>query len=142
MIPTTSGIIAGFRNSRAPHAGQKPRLTICPLSPFCHATLGLNGELLLGRFRAAIPRFAELSRRDPSALCRHGGDRMPGEFMSKSPYFAEELIIRPGRRLWRVVRYRWHASGFEAVEAMADTSKPVDMSVDGNVVGRIGEDEI
>jgi hypothetical protein len=67
---------------------------------------------------------------------------MPDEFMSKSPYFAEELIIRPGRRLWRVVRYRWHASGFEAVEAMADTSKPVDMSVDGNVVGRIGEDEI
>jgi hypothetical protein len=67
---------------------------------------------------------------------------MPGEFMSKSPYFAEELIIRPGRRLWRVVRYRWHASGFEAVEAMADTSKPVDMSVDGNVVGRIGQDEI
>ena len=25
---------------------------------------------------------------------------------------------------------------------MADTSKPADMSADGNVVGRIGEDEI
>src|ERR1700720_207327 len=60
----------------------------------CHATLGLIGELLLGRFRAAIPRLAELSRRAPSARCRHGWDRMPGEFMSESPYFAEDLIIR------------------------------------------------
>jgi hypothetical protein len=48
----------------------------------------------MGRFRAAIPRFAELSRRDPSARCRHGWDRMAGEFMSESPCFADDLIIR------------------------------------------------
>jgi len=33
-MPMRSGIVSAFRNNRAPHAGQKPRLTICPLSPF------------------------------------------------------------------------------------------------------------
>jgi hypothetical protein len=53
-----------------------------------------KGELLLGRFREAIPRLAELSRRGASAPFGHGWDSMPGEFMSESPYFAEDLIIR------------------------------------------------
>lgn len=61
------------------------------MNPVMHKGIGLDSELLLGRFRATIPRLAELSWRDASALCRHGWDRMPGEFMSESPYFAEDI---------------------------------------------------
>ena len=57
-----------------------------------------KGKLLLGRFRATIPWLAKLSRRAPCSHGRHGRDRTPGVIVRKSPYFAEELIIRLGSR--------------------------------------------
>jgi len=57
-----------------------------------------KGKLLLGRFRATIPWLAKLSRRAPGSHGRHGRGRTPGVIVSKSPYFAEELIIRLGYR--------------------------------------------
>src|ERR1700730_18694213 len=57
-----------------------------------------KGKLLLGRFRATIPWLAKLRRRAPGSHGRHGRGRTPGVIMNKSPYFAEELIIRLGSR--------------------------------------------
>src|SRR6202040_4192646 len=57
-----------------------------------------KGKLLLGRFRTTIPWLAKLSRRAPGSHGRHGRGITPGVIVSKSPYFAEELIIRLGSR--------------------------------------------